>query len=204
MRAADRHTGASGAAAVVWVGFVLLSGACNEIIGADEPTLRDGQLCGFGDICSNDAPCIDFVCACRRDGALCGSGCRRQCISGETCVVDDDCISNNVCHETAEDGIRRCMPIGCASHGYCGLACGLCENGGPCSADNDCLSNACDSVHLTCADPNCIVDASTSYCGPNCSPFCTFEECDSHCTTGNCQATTDFPCDGPGSKCACL
>ena len=177
--------------------------ACNEIIGADEPLSPPGTPCVNDDQCAYGAPCVDFVCACKPNGAVCGENCARECGDGEGCETDHDCTSDSICHSAPVDDVAKCMPEACAAHGFCGGNCGPCANGGFCMTENDCISGFCDIAHTVCVGPSCIVDEATSYCGPGCRPSCRFEECESLCVTGQCDATAAFPCSGPGTSCAC-
>jgi Cys-rich repeat protein len=132
--------------------------------------------CGLGKMCSADQDCASQACdgvslTCvaskcddqKKDGSEtdvdCGGSTCPPCATGQTCLLDGDCISNNCDPGSLTCIVNQCMDgmqdgdetdVDCGG-GIC-PACGL---GKMCDSASDCVSQACDGVTSTCDADAC-------------------------------------------------
>ncbi len=88
--------------------------------------------------------------------------------TGETCMVDDDCVDGRCVQATDDERVRYCTQV-CAGDGYCPapMQClaSMCRYpfpspgavGAECAGDGDCLDQRCH-------ENECTVDCSTTMC----------------------------------------
>ncbi len=185
------------------------AGDCTDgVQNGDESDIDCGgtvcDACPDGDGCDDDADCASGVCdepnmvclppACD-DGVVngdetdvdCGGSCPADCDDGEDCLADDDCTSqicdpgSNTCaSRSCNDGVQN----GDETDVDCGGTCPTdCDDGEDCLVGEDCVSQVCDPVLLTCTPPSCddgIQNGSETDldCGGSCGNTCeTGEDC---------------------------
>jgi hypothetical protein len=149
---------------------------------------------------SND--CVDHHLDSGETDIDCGGGFCPACAVGKQCALNSDCTSvacdfvsgrcvSNLCFDQRKDGSETDIDCG-------GGTCGACGNNLKCSADSDCLSNACDALSLTCVANQCAdhrkdgVETDTDCGGGTCSTCANGLKCnaDFDCTSNSCDALT--------------
>ncbi len=135
--------------------IVFATSACNLIIGADDPKLRQ-----YGEACDTNDDCMTNVCVVGKCATFSADG--GPCISAKDCT--DTVAYCNLCICTACP-----IPGTCTDFVTCGAACGApCELGDKCAADADCDSGKgllCDVGHGVCVSQNCKNPDGTFTCG---------------------------------------
>lgn len=116
---------------------------------------------GFDDVGATVcAGCFDATLDFDETDVDCGSVYCYACADGKHCAVGSDC-SSTVCNTAT----TVCAPATCANGIQDGAEtavdcgggiCPACGNGKACSADTDCLSNACNLVSNTCVASKCL------------------------------------------------
>ena len=196
------------------------SNVCNT--GAMPPVCAPPAGCG------NGAP--DPGEACDDGNTNNGDGCNSACLleDGEPCSDDSECASNacdtlgsNTCEPsdmcgngTVESG-EACDDGGTSNGDGCNSTCEL-ENGEPCTNNNQCASNACDTLGSNTCEPanscgNGTVEAGEA-CddggtlnGDGCNNTCELEDGEpcsnnSECASGVCDAVGSNTCE-PANSC---
>ncbi|HET7063190.1 MAG TPA: hypothetical protein VFI49_02870, partial [Rudaea sp.] len=133
----------------------------------------------------------------------CGGVYCKACDDGQHCAVGGDC-SSTVCNTAT----TVCAPATCANGTKDGTEtavdcgggiCPACPNSLSCSADSDCLSNACDAVSNTCVANQCSdhhKDGSETGvdCGGGACPACANGQtcgADADCSSSACDAVSN-------------
>ncbi len=131
-------------AGLVAVG-VFGASACNVIIGADDPKLRQ-----TGEACDTNDDCMSNLCVVGQCATLSADG--GPCTTAKDCTNASSYCNLCVCTACPTPGT-------CSDFVMCGAACGVpCQFGEKCAADPDCDSGqglVCDVAHVQCVSQNC-------------------------------------------------
>ena len=143
------------------IASVLAASACNVIIGADTPMLRQ-----VGEPCHASADCMSNLCIVDKCGTLSADG--GPCGKASDCSNTSDACKLCKCTPCATPG-------SCADFVACGQTCGVpCEMTQPCVVDGDCdiaKGLACDVARAQCVSVNCKNPDGTFTCGvTTCAP----------------------------------
>ncbi len=169
-----------------------------------------GTSCGGGSSCNGAGSCVNQCNDNLKDGSEtdvdCGgnSACVK-CAIGKKCQVNTDCGSSacnaitltcaaSQCADNQKDGVETDIDCG-------GGICGACALGFKCSFDNDCSSNACNAVSLTCVANQCAdnrkdgTETDLDCGGPNSCARCSIGkicQVNTDCTSNNCNPVTNL------------
>jgi hypothetical protein len=187
--------------------------------GSECPPCDDGSGCDSDGDCASGvcdeeagvclpASCMDQTQNADETDIDCGGSCPDDCDDGEGCENDDDCISGacdegkNICSSRAcDDNVHN----GDETDVDCGGSCpNDCDDGLGCIDGDDCISQVCDPLTLTCTPPACDDgvqngDETDLDCGGACGATCeTGEDCQSglDCIDDVCEPV-DFTCAPP-------
>jgi hypothetical protein len=194
--------------------------SCDDAVkNADETDVDcGGSTCGgcpTGSVCSVDADCLSNICnetdVCEAapscDDAVrnadetdvdCGGSTCGACLSGNTCTVDADCLSN-LCGDNdtcdvapgCDDGAKNASEtdIDCG-----GGTCNPCALGNACLSSTDCASAYCDAYVCgtapACDDATMNGDESDVDCGGSCADCVDGKTCtaDPDCVSSRCES----------------
>lgn len=145
-------------------------GMCDGGVPGQVPACKEGDPCNSaGTECVDNEHCTDGVC-CQSDNCGPCRKCNTAGALGQCAPVqnydDDVCPVGFTCYAGGckKKNGNSCMgPDECAS-ATCSTKCELCTGipGGPCEANNDCVSQLCYNKTCRSCDPNAAADAGAS------------------------------------------
>lgn len=120
------------------------------------------------------ASCSDGILNGDETGVDCGGLCS-ACPDNMPCLMNSDCISDN-----CENSVCKPQNIICAG-GSCGSSPNTDKSadGATCNSNEDCQSNKCDGVCISCTDGNRNGDESDIDCGGSCGKCAIGQRCNS-------------------------
>ncbi len=164
-----------------------LVASCQQLIGADEPLLRQGETC------QDDAVCLSGFCA---DGVCCDVACDGLCqactATGKGAGRDGDC--GDIRSET--DPEDECSPGACDGSGHCRRGDGhACADGAQCFSDH-CVDGVCCDAACEGLCQACTAEKRGTGAGGECGPIAGGLDPDNECPgITNC---------APGGACSLL
>ncbi len=187
------------------------SGSCVTFSGATSATCTA--------FCETNRDCASGCCvlltngrgACAPDASSCSAKCR---VTDETCDVDSDCCSGNVCAPNSSAGPRICRPL-CTTNADCpatqsGTSYCVKDASGRATCTTDgaglCTDTCYDAKSGTCNDGNvtsggagdCALGSDCTDCGPQLGGF---SLCDDSCSTAKNGSCEDSGTGSTGSSC---
>ena len=178
--------------------------------------LCNGQVCTTSAECSSQtctggicvvAPptCVDFTRNGTETDIDCGGGSCPQCINGQGCGTNNDCVSANCSGGLCQPAAPTCMDgiqNGNESDIDCGGPCTPCADG-KCHDNSDCASNACElgRCKASCIDGVRNGTETDVDCGGNCNAcadgqHCSVDtDCSIVCVSGICASKLCVPID---------